>query len=153
MSEKKGLVKCILGFLLSILVIVGGAFGLNVQVNVEDAEHAETDVVETNEVETTTEEQVSATDEAVDTEQSIVDSTPTVDQEQSADEYVDEEVTESTDEQQTTVTEKGENYKNAELCLHKIWRLFLDGWNCTLDLSHYGRCKKVFYTHHEENSF
>ena len=109
MSEKKGLVKCILGFLLSILVIVGGAFGLNVQVNVEDAEHAETDVVETNEVETTTEEQVSATDEAVDTEQSIVDSTPTVDQEQSADEYVDEEVTESTDEQQTTVTEKGEN--------------------------------------------
>lgn len=109
MNETKGLVKCIFGFLLSILVIVGAAFGLNVQVNVEDAEQTAPDVVETNDVETTTEEQVSATDEVVDTEQSIVDSTPTVDQEQSADECVDAEVTESTDEQQTTVTEKGEN--------------------------------------------
>lgn len=109
MSETKGLVKCIFGFLLSILVIVGAAFGLDVQVNVEDTEHTAPDVVEANEVETTTEEQVSATDEVVDTEQSIVDSTTTVDQEQIADEYVDSEVTESTDEQQTTVTEKGEN--------------------------------------------
>ena len=110
MSETKGLVKCILGFLLSILVIVGGAFGLDVQVNVEDAEPTPPEVVETDEVETTTEENnVSATDEAVDTEQSIVDSTPTVDQEQSADESVEEEVTETTDEPQNTVTEKGEN--------------------------------------------
>ena len=110
MSETKGLVKCILGFLLSILVIVGGAFGLDVQVNVEDAEPTPPEVVETDEVETTTEENnVSATDEVVDTEQSIVDSTPTVDQEQSADESVEEEVTETTDEPQNTVTEKGEN--------------------------------------------
>lgn len=110
MSETKGLVKCILGFLLSILVIVGGAFGLDVQVNVEDAETTPPEVVETDEVETTTEENnVSATDEVVDTEQSIVDSTPTVDQEQSADESVEEEVTETTDEPQNTVTEKGEN--------------------------------------------
>ena len=110
MSETKGLVKCILGFLLSILVIVGGAFGLDVQVNVEDAEPTPPEVVETDEVETTTEENnVSATDEVVDTEQSIVDSTPTVDQEQSADESVEEEVTEPTDEPKNTVTEKGEN--------------------------------------------
>ena len=110
MSETKGLVKCIFGFLLSILVIVGGAFGLDVQVNVEDAEPTPPEVVETDEVETTTEENnVSATDEVVDTEQSIVDSTPTVDQEQSADESVEEEVTETTDEPQNTVTEKGEN--------------------------------------------
>lgn len=110
MSETKGLVKCVLGFLLSILVIVGGAFGLDVQVNVEDTEPAPPEVVETDEVETTTEEQeVSATDEVVETEQSTVESTPTEDEETSADESVEAEVTMPTDEQQNTVTEKGEN--------------------------------------------
>ena len=110
MSETKGLVKCILGFLLSILVIVGGAFGLDVQVNVEDAETTPPEVVETDEVETTTEENnVSATDEVVDTEQSTVKSTQTEDVETSADESVEAEVTEPTDEPQNTVTEKGEN--------------------------------------------
>lgn len=109
MSETKGLVKCVLGFLLAILVIVGGAFGLDVQVNVEDADPAPPEVVETDEVETTTEEQdVSATDEVVETEQSPVESTPTEDEETSADESV-EEVTETTDDEQSTVTEKGEN--------------------------------------------
>lgn len=110
MSEARGLVKCVLGFLLAILVIVGGAFGLDVQVNVEDAEPAPPEVVETDEVETTTEEHdVSATDEVVETEQSPVESTPTEDEEPSADELVDAEVTEPTDEEQNTVTEKGEN--------------------------------------------
>ena len=109
MSETRGLVKCVLGFLLAILVIVGGAFGLDVQVNVEDAEPAPPEVVETDEVETTTEEQdVSATDEVVETDQSPVESTPTEDEETSADESV-EEVTETTDDEQNTVTEKGEN--------------------------------------------
>lgn len=110
MSETKGLVKCVLGFLLSILVIVGGAFGLDVQVNVEDAETAPTEVVETNDFEATTEEKdVLATEEVVETEQSTVESTPTEDEEPSADKSVETEVTESTDEPQNTVTEKGEN--------------------------------------------
>lgn len=104
MSETKGLVKCILGFLLSILVIVGGAFGLDVQVNVEDAEAAPSEVVKT-----TTEETVLTTQDVVEAEQSTVDSTPTEDEDTSADESVDAEVTEPTDEQQNTVTEKGEN--------------------------------------------
>lgn len=110
MSETRGIVRCIFGFLLAILVIAGGAFGLDVKVNIEDAEPATSEVVGTDEVETTTEEtDVSATDEVVDTEQSTVDSTPTEDEEASADESVDEEVTEPTDEEQDTVTEKGEN--------------------------------------------
>lgn len=110
MSETRGLVKCVLGFLLAILVIVGGAFGLDVQVNVEDAEPTPPEVVETDEVETTTEENnVSATDEEVDTEQSPVESTPAEDEETSADESVDAEVTEPTDDEQNNVTEKGEN--------------------------------------------
>lgn len=113
MSETRGLVKCILGFVLAILVIVGAAFGFDVQVNVEDAEPAPPEVVETDEVETTTEEQdVLATDEVVETEQSPVESTPTEDEGTSADESVEAEVTEPTDDTQETVTEnieKGEN--------------------------------------------
>ena len=119
MSETKGLVKCVLGFLLSILVIVGGAFGLDVQVKVEDAEtttpnvaettFVETEIVETDVVYEQTLEDVLATDEVVETEQSPVDSTGTEDEEPAVDESVGEEVTEPTDEQQNTVTEKGEN--------------------------------------------
>lgn len=104
MSETKGLVKCVLGFLLSILVIVGGAFGLDVQVNVEDAESAPPEVVET-----TAEENVLTTEDVAETEQSTVESTPTEDVETSADKSVEAEVTEPTDEPQNTVTEKGEN--------------------------------------------
>ena len=110
MSETKGLVKCVLGFLLSILVIVGGAFGLDVQVNVEDAEPTQSEVVETDEVEPTTEEhEVSDNEEVVETEQSTVEPTPTEDEEPSVEESVEAEVTEPTDEPQNTVTEKGEN--------------------------------------------
>lgn len=110
MNETKGLVKCVLGFLLAILVIVGGAFGLNVQVDVEDAETPSSEVVETDEVEATDKEHdVSATEEVVETEQSSVESTPTEDEETSADKSVEAEVTEQTDEEQNTVTEKGEN--------------------------------------------
>lgn len=110
MNETKGLVKCVLGFLLAILVIVGGAFGLNVQVDVEDAETPSSEVVETDEVEATDKEHdVSATEEVVETEQSSVESTPTEDEETSADKSVEAEVTEPTDEPQNTVTEKGEN--------------------------------------------
>lgn len=114
MSETKGLVKCILGFLLSILVIVGGAFGLDVQVNVEDAETnhaegAETTFFENEVVEPATEEDILTTDEVVETEQSSVDSTTAEDEEPIVDESVENEVTEPTDETQNTVTEKGEN--------------------------------------------
>lgn len=110
MNEKKGLAKCVFGLLLAILVMVGAAFGLDVQVNVEDAETSPPEVVETDEVETTTEEkEVSTTDEVVETEQSTVESTPTEDEEPTVDESVENEVTEPTDETQDTVTEKGEN--------------------------------------------
>lgn len=110
MSETKGLVKCVLGFLLAIIVIVGGAFGLDVQVNVEDAETTNSEVVEENFVNTTAEENnVLATDEVVETEQSPVESAPTEDEEPSEDMSVEAEVTTTTDEIQNVVTEKGEN--------------------------------------------
>lgn len=97
MSETKGLVKCVLGFILSILVIVGGAFGFDVQVNVEDTGETLSEVVET----ITEGEDVSQTDEVVETEeQSTVESAPTEDEEQSADESVEAEVTEPTDDHQ-----------------------------------------------------
>jgi cytoskeletal protein RodZ len=99
MDETKGLVKCVLGFLLSILVMVGGAFGLDVQVRVQDTETKPPDVVESVIYETTTEEN----------KQSPAESTPTEDEEPSVEESVDTEVTEPTDEQQNTVTEKGED--------------------------------------------
>lgn len=105
MSETKGLVKCVLGFLLAILVMVGGAFGLDVQVKVTDTETKPPEVVET----TALEQDVSTTEDVAETEQSPVESTPAEDQETSADESVEAEVTEPTDEPQDTVTEKGEN--------------------------------------------
>lgn len=105
MSETKGLVKCVFGFMLAILVMVGAAFGLDVQVKVTDTETTQPEVVET----TAEEKEVTTPDEDVETEQSPVESTPTEDEEPSVDESVENEVTEPTDETQDTVTEKGEN--------------------------------------------
>ena len=76
MNETKGLVKCILGFVLSIVVIVGAYFGLDVQVNVEDAAPSPPEVVET-------------TEEVVETEQSAVETTETVDEEIPVEESVE----------------------------------------------------------------
>lgn len=103
MSETKGLVKCALGFILAILVMVGGAFGLDVRVNVDDTNEPTSDVAET----VTEEQPVDETET-----QSPVETTPTEDQEQSVDESVEADVTEPTDDTQETVTEnieKGEN--------------------------------------------
>lgn len=97
MKETKGLVKCILGFVLSILVMVGAAFGLDVKVNVQDAEGAPPEVVETTE---TNAEEVDATEAVVETEQSTVETTETVDQEPTVEESVENEVTVPTDETQ-----------------------------------------------------
>lgn len=103
MSETKGLVKCALGFILAILVMVGGAFGLDVRVNVDDTNEPTSDVAET----VTEEQPVDETET-----QSPVETTPTEDQEQSVDESVEADVTEPTDNNQDVVTEnteKGEN--------------------------------------------
>lgn len=105
MNETKGLVKCVLGFVLSILVMVGAAFGLDVKVNVQDAEVAPPEVVETTEtnaeeVDAAEDEQVLATEEVVETEQSTVETTETVDQEPTVEESVENEVTVPTDETQ-----------------------------------------------------
>jgi cytoskeletal protein RodZ len=110
MSETKRLVKCALGFLIAIIMIVGGAFGLDVQVKVQDATTDTAEVVETTDVGEATEgEDVEATEEVAETEeQSTVESTPTEDEVMSADDSVEAEVTEPTDEPQNTVTE-GEN--------------------------------------------
>lgn len=93
MNETKGLVKCVLGFLLSILVIVGASLGLDVQVKVQDAEVAPPEVVETaednvEEVDTTDDEEVLATEEVVETEQSTVEPTETEDEGTPVDESV-----------------------------------------------------------------
>jgi cytoskeletal protein RodZ len=105
MSETKGLVKCVFGLLLAILVMVGGAFGLDVQVKVTDTETTQPEVVET----TAEGQDNSTTEDVVEEEQSPVDSTQTEDEVVSADKSVDAEVTEPTDETKDTVTEKGEN--------------------------------------------
>ena len=104
MSETRGLVKSALGFLLAILVMVGSAFGLDIQVDMTDTQNQTSDVGRPP-----TEENVEITYEVVETNQSPADSTPTEDEEPSVDESVETEVTEPTDEQQDTVTEKGEN--------------------------------------------
>lgn len=86
MNETKGLVKCILGFVLSIVMIVGAYFGLNVQVNVEDAPASPPEVVETTEQNV---EEVDTTEEVVETEQSAVEPTETVDEEPAVEESVE----------------------------------------------------------------
>ena len=90
MSETRGLVKCVLGFLLSVLVIFGGVYGFNVEVEVTDTETqipAETESVtletELETVETEAEEDVTPpveetetiADEVVETESSPAEST------------------------------------------------------------------------------
>ena len=47
MSKNRSLVRCALGLLLAILVIVGGIFGFNVKVEVEDTSANETTLEET----------------------------------------------------------------------------------------------------------
>lgn len=86
MNETKGLVKCILGFVLSIVVIVGAYFGLDVRVNVEDASASPPEVVETTEANV---EEVDAAEEVVETEQSAVETTETVDEEMPVEELVE----------------------------------------------------------------
>lgn len=100
MSETRGLVKCVLGFLLSILVIVGGAFGLDVNVDVTDTQNPTSEVGEPP-----TEENVEITDEVVETQESPADSTPTEDEGTCVDESVEADVTTTTDEKENTVTE------------------------------------------------
>lgn len=108
MSETKGLVKCVLGFLLSIIVIVGGIFGIDVKVNVEDTEIEES-VATVTTFEPVAAENDSTTDDVVESDQSPAESTPAEDQEESADESVNEDVTDITDKPQNIVTEEGEN--------------------------------------------
>ena len=99
MSETKGLVKCVLGFLLSILVIVGGAFGLDVNVDVTDTQTPTSEVGEPP-----TEENVEITDEVFETQESPADSTPTEEENSCVDESVEADVTTTTDETETNVT-------------------------------------------------
>lgn len=99
MSENKGLVRCVLGFLLAILVVVGGIFGLDVKVEVEDT----TDVTAPPAVEDVVPNQ----DETPqpETQDSPAESTPTEDVQPSVDESEQGEVTPPADDTQTDVTE------------------------------------------------
>jgi hypothetical protein len=120
MSETKGLVKCVLGFLLAILIIVGGIFGLDVKVDVEDtstdttvseeevAPPVQDEITETEETPVDTAENQDVVDEVVDTENSPADSTPTEDEQPVVDESGEAEVTQPTDDTEDVVTE-GEN--------------------------------------------
>lgn len=120
MSETKGLVKCVLGFLLSIIIIVGGIFGLDVKVDVEDtstdtsvseeevAPPVQDEITETEETPVDTTENQDVVDEVVDTENSPADSTPTEDKQPVVDESGEAEVTQPTDDTENVVTE-GEN--------------------------------------------
>ena len=122
MNENKNLVKCALGFLLAILVIVGGIFGLDVNVRVNDTstdaptmeEPVASDVpVDETVVESTENEDAvdtdkvvdDTTDEVVDPEHPSGDSAPSEEEQPSVDEPVVDEVTDPTDENEETVTE------------------------------------------------
>ena len=115
MSENKGLVKCVLGFLLALIVIVGGIFGLDIDVEVTD-DTQNTLVSDDNLLpivpnsdKITEETPVDTTDNVVDTTESPAESTPTEDGNSVVDESAEAEVTEPTDETENIVTEEGEN--------------------------------------------
>ena len=114
MSENKGLVRCAIGFVLAIIIIVGAIFGLNVDVEVtETTENNPTSdetfaPIDKDSENVTDEVPVDTTDEVVDTEQSPADSTPTEEDVPSVDESDEAEVTQPTDNTEDVVTE-GEN--------------------------------------------
>lgn len=98
MSEIKGLVKCALGFILTLAVVFGSIYGLNAEADVTDTDNP----ISEEEAVPTEEETATATDEVV---ESPADSTPTEEETPCVDESVEAEVTEPTDEPETTVTE------------------------------------------------
>ena len=114
MSEKKGLVKCAIGFVLTILVIVGAMFGLNVDVevseNTENNPTLEEDFVGPlkQEGHDYSDEANAETTDVVETDESPADSTPTEDEQPSVDESGEADVTQPTDDTENVVTE-GEN--------------------------------------------
>lgn len=115
MSENKGLVKCAIGLVLTILVIVGAMFGLNVDVEVTDSAENTLALGDDfigpiqEEAEIDSEQEVADTsNEVVDENQSPADSTPTEDEQPVVDESDGAEVTQPTDETENVVTE-GEN--------------------------------------------
>lgn len=99
MSETRTLVKCVLGFLVAILVVAGGIFGFDIKVDVTDAPAFEEDVASTEKA------PVDTTVEVEDTENSPADSTPTEDNQPSVDESVQDDVATSTDNNETIATE------------------------------------------------
>jgi hypothetical protein len=88
MSETRVLVRCALGFILAVLVIVGGIFGFDVKVDIDDTQPPAFEEV---------------SDEA--TIETSADSTPTEDVETSVDESVEEEVALPTDNTEDVATE------------------------------------------------
>ena len=116
MKKQSGLAKSVIGLVVTILIVVGGLYGLNIDIELADsvqppeneteslvspapeAENADTSVVV--DVETTVE-----VPDAVETEQPSNESAPLEDETQSVDESVEEDVTPPADDTENVVTE------------------------------------------------
>lgn len=94
MSETKGIVRSVIGFLAVVAIIVGSIFGLDVKVDINDTETPDA-LVETetpSEDEVIAEEPTDTTVPVVEENDTPADSTPTEDANESVDETVEENV-------------------------------------------------------------
>lgn len=111
MNETKAMVKTVLGFLLVVVILIGGMFGFDVKVDITD-QNAETTVAEDDVLlPTETQKDVEGKEQSTSQTSSdkipcetIADSTPVVEETTDVDNSVDTEVTEPTEEE-TNVTE------------------------------------------------
>jgi preprotein translocase subunit SecF len=119
MSETRSMVKSVLGFLLVIVVIIGGVFGFNVEVDIEDEKNPSAETVvdestfigppeteaETSQMEDDEKDEVvkdTTTEDEKDTDSAVT--TPVEKDETDVDNSADTEVAEPTEEE-TTATE------------------------------------------------
>lgn len=117
MNETRSMVKSALGLILALVVVVGGIYGFNVKVEVQDTEveAQETTAVEapkatTATVAQTTDDESEATQPVATQEpMSTTVSTPVVDEQPDVDNSADTEVTEPTEEEQTVTEGEVEN--------------------------------------------
>ena len=110
MSEKRSTIKAILGLILTLVILIGGMYGFNVQVDVQDEQETiveETTEIVTTDAETEKVEDVEDVDISEPTKQepiSTTESTPVADEQPDVDNSEDVEVAEPS-EDETTATE------------------------------------------------
>jgi hypothetical protein len=107
MKKNTGLVKCILGLVLVVGVIVGGMLGLDIDFNIEPIDTTVLEDTMLPEDDTTVDTVVDET--TVETPDTPADSTEAEDDVPTVDESVEQEVTEPTTDETENVVTEGEN--------------------------------------------